>query len=272
MKLLLITSIFFLLAASDNWQPNQAPASKHKFIIAAHRGDHVIYPENTLAAYKEAIKNEADYVEIDLRTTKDGELVSMHDGSVNRMTNGQGQVKDLTLAELESLTVKNKDTTSTAVFRIPTFKQILQLCKNKINIYLDFKAADPAIAYQMIKQYGMEKQVLVYINSAPQFSGWRKAAPKMPLMLSLPDSVKTVAGMGDFITKYQPDILDGSYKQYSSEMVKLAEEKHIPVWPDIQSAGEGAADWDKALAIGLSGLQTDHPAALVKYLKSKGLR
>jgi glycerophosphoryl diester phosphodiesterase len=78
--------------------------------------------------------------------------------------------------------------------------------------------------------------------------------------------------MGDFITKYQPDILDGSYKQYSAEMVKFAEGKHIPVWPDIQSVGEGPADWDKALTAGLSGLQTDHPAALVKYLKGKGLR
>ena len=272
MRLAILTTALLLVGINDNWAPNPAPASKHKFIVAAHRGDHVIYPENTLAAYQEAIKNEADYVEIDLRTTKDGELVSMHDGSVNRMTNGQGQIKDLSLAELESFRVKNKDTTSTETYRIPTFKQILQLCKNKINIYLDFKAADPAIAYQMIRQYGMEKQVLVYINSAPQFTGWRKAAPEMPLMLSLPDSVKTVTGMEDFISKYQPDILDGSYKQYNADMVKLAESKHIPVWPDIQSAGEGPADWDKALTVGLSGLQTDHPAALVKYLKGKGLR
>ncbi|WP_419699595.1 glycerophosphodiester phosphodiesterase family protein [Mucilaginibacter sp. NFX135] len=272
MRLAILITVLFLLAVGDNWQPNPAPVSKHKFIISAHRGDHVIYPENTLAAYQEAIKNEADYVEIDLRTTKDGELVSMHDGTVNRMTNGQGQVKDLALAELEQLRVKSKDTTSTEIYRIPTFKQILQLCKNKINIYLDFKAADPALAYQMIKQYGMEKQVLVYINSAPQFTGWRKAAPKMPLMLSLPDSVKTVAGMDSFIMKYQPDILDGSYKQYNADMVKFAEDKHIPVWPDIQSGGEGPADWDKALAVGLSGFQTDHPAALVKYLKGKGLR
>jgi glycerophosphoryl diester phosphodiesterase len=272
MKLLLIPTILLLLYGGDNWQPNPAPASKHKFIVAAHRGDHVVYPENTLAAYQEAIKNEADYVEIDLRTTKDAELISMHDANINRMTNGTGMVKDLTLNELEQLKVKSKDTISKVTYRIPTFKQILQLCKNKINIYLDFKAADPAVAYQMIKQYGMEKQVLVYINSAEQFTGWRKAAPKMPLMLSLPDSVKNVAGMESFINKYQVDILDGSYKQYDADMVKFAESKHIPVWPDIQSAGEGPADWDKALDKGLTGLQTDHPAALVKYLKGKGLR
>lgn len=272
MRLVIVTAIFLLLSGTDSWQPNPAPASKHKFIVAAHRGDHVIYPENTLAAYREAIKNEADYVEIDLRTTEDGQLISMHDASVNRMTNGSGLVKDLTFNKLEQLKVKNKDTTSVEIHRIPTFKQILKLCKNKINIYLDFKAADPAAAYQMIREYKMEKQVLVYINGANQFTGWRKAAPQMPLMLSLPDSVKSVGGMEQFIDRYQVDILDGSYKQYNAEMVKFAESKHIPIWPDIQSAGEGPADWDKALAIGLTGLQTDHPAALVKYLKEKGLR
>jgi glycerophosphoryl diester phosphodiesterase len=270
MKLFLTILILFFV--TDTWQPNPAPLSKHQFIVAAHRGDHVIYPENTLAAYQEAIKNEADYVEIDLRTTKDGELISMHDANVNRMTNGKGLINELTLDELEQLKVKSKDTTSKEVYRIPAFKQILQLCKNKINIYLDFKSADPAIAYRMIKQYGMEKQVLVYINSVEQFTCWRQAAPKMPLMLSLPDSVKNVTSMESFINKYQVDILDGNYKQYSADMIKFAAGKHIPVWPDIQSAVEGPADWDKALDKGLTGLQTDHPAALIKYLKGKGLR
>jgi glycerophosphoryl diester phosphodiesterase len=82
-------------------------------------------PKIPLAAYQEAIKNEADYVEIDLRTTKDGELVSMHDGSINRMTNGKGNLKDFTLDELEQLKVKSKDTTDKTIYRVPTFKQIL---------------------------------------------------------------------------------------------------------------------------------------------------
>jgi glycerophosphoryl diester phosphodiesterase len=271
MQLFFISIISFVLAIGG-FTPNPAPKSKHKFIVAAHRGDHVIYPENTLAAYQEAIKNEADYVEIDLRTTKDGELVSMHDGSVNRMTDGKGYVKDLTLDELEKLQVKSRDTTDKTVYRIPTFKQILAGCKNHISIYLDFKAADPEQAYQMIKQYGMEKHVLVYINGPAQFTGWRKAAPQMPLMLSLPDSVKTVAGMDSFINQYHPDVLDGSYSQYTNDMVTLAAKYNIPVWPDIQSAGEGPADWNKALDKGLRGLQTDHPALLVKFLKDKGLR
>ena len=271
MRFSIITAII-LLTGLGSYIPNPVPVSKHKFIVVAHRGDHVIYPENTLEAYQEAIKNEADYVEIDLRTTKDGGLVSMHDATLNRMSNGTGLVKDISLTELLQLKVKSKDTAATQVFRVPTFKQILKLCKNKINIYLDFKAADPAIAYELIKEYGMEKQVLVYINSEAQYTGWRKAAPKMPLMLSMPDSVKSVPSMQSFLNRYQPDVLDGSYKQYTSGMVQLANKNKLPVWPDIQSGGEGPADWDKALAAGLTGLQTDHPRALVSYLKTKELR
>jgi len=47
---------------------------------------------------------------------------------------------------------------------------------------------------------------------------------------------------------------------------------NLPAWPDIQSKDEGPQDWDQAIAKGFMGLQTDHPAALVKYLKGKGLR
>ncbi|OOQ57177.1 glycerophosphodiester phosphodiesterase family protein [Mucilaginibacter pedocola] len=264
---LLLLILFF--SGLDVEVLNPPPKSKHTFIVIAHRGDHVIYPENSLEAYREAIKNEADYIEIDLRTTKDSQLVSMHDSKVDRMANAKGALSSFTLAELKQLKLKAKDSTRT--YRIPTFAEILKLAKGKINIYLDFKDADPAAAYKMICQYHMEKQVLVYINSEAQLTGWRKAGPEMPLMLSLPDSVKTVAGMQQFTQKYHPDLLDGDYSQYTRNMLLHAALTGYPVWPDIQSATEDA-NWDKAIDKGLKGLQTDHPAMLVKYLKGKGLR
>ena len=252
-------------------QPNPAPKARHRFIVICHRGDHVRYPENTLAAYAEAIRNGADYVEIDLRTTKDSALVSMHDGTVDRMTNGKGAVKDISFAEIQQLRVKSRDSLDKTVYRVPAFEEILRLCKDKIYIYIDFKNASAAAAYAMLKKYGMEKQVLIYINSAQQFTDWRHVAPAMPLMFSLPENVKDVAGIKSFINDVKPDILDGSWRQYSKEMVQFANDQHIPVWPDIQSKDEDK-EWPGAMAIGLKGLQTDHPAALIKYAGSKGLR
>jgi glycerophosphoryl diester phosphodiesterase len=267
--LILLTSCIVWINVSA--QTNPAPSARHKFIVICHRGDHVIYPENTLAAYAEAIKNGADYVEIDLRTTKDSALVSMHDGTVDRMTNAKGAVKDKTLAEIQQLQVKSRDSLDKTVYRVPTFEEILNLCKDRIYIYIDFKNASASATYAMLKKYGMEKQVLVYINGIQQFIDWRHVAPDMPLMFSLPNSAKDVESMKTFINQVKPDILDGNWKEYTKEMVQFANELHIPVWPDIQSKDEDK-NWDAAIALGFKGLQTDHPAAMIKYLTEKGLR
>ncbi|WP_114936613.1 glycerophosphodiester phosphodiesterase [Mucilaginibacter endophyticus] len=250
--------------------PNPVPALRHKFIVIAHRGDHVNNPENTLLAYTQAIKDGADYVEIDLRTTKDGKLISLHNESVDRMTNGKGLVKDMTLAEIKKLKINSKDQAQTLT--IPTFEEILELCKNKIYIYIDFKEADARAAYAVLKRYGMELQVLVYINKAEQFTDWRTVAPKMPLMLSLSDEVRDNTSLIKFINQAHPDVLDGGYKQYNKELVTTANSRHVPAWPDGQSGFEGPSVWDEAIAKDLTGLQTDQPEALINYLKQKGLR
>ena len=272
MKVIALVTIILFFAVTAYCQPNPAPAARHKYIVAAHRGDHTVYPENTLEGYAMAIKDRADYIEIDLRTTADGQLVSMHDASTDRMTGFKGLIKSLTLQQLQALKVKAKSSADTASFRIPLFEEILKLCKDKIYIYIDFKEADATATLDMLKRYHMEKQVLVYINKPSQVTDWRKTYPTMPLMFSMPDSVKDVESMRKFIGTWHPDILDGNYNTYTKQMLAFADSLNIPVWPDAQSPVEGPLVWDKAIATGLKGLQTDNPPALIKYLEGKGLR
>jgi glycerophosphoryl diester phosphodiesterase len=155
---------------------------------------------------------------------------------------------------------------------IPLFTQVLDLCKDKIYIYLDFKNADPAAAWREIVKRGMEKQFLVYINAPHQFYEWRKAAPAVPLMVSLPANVRSADSLVGFLNRYHPDILDGDFDEYTPEMIKAAAGLGCLVLPDIQRPGENAALWDAAIRKGLEGLQTDHPAALIGFLKEKGIR
>ncbi|MGZ3872995.1 MAG: glycerophosphodiester phosphodiesterase [Mucilaginibacter sp.] len=267
----LIAALFCLLTKVDYAQ-NPVPKARHKYIVIAHRGDHTIYAENTLEGYAATIKDGADYIEIDLRTTSDGQLVSMHDASVNRMTNGKGQIKDMTLQQVRELKVGVKGKPDSDAYRVPEFEQILELCKDKIYIYIDFKEADATATYELLKKYHMENQALVYINKASQITDWRKTYPAMPLMLSLPDSVKDTGAMKNFLGKYHPDVLDGGYKEYNKELVAFAVAAGIPVWPDVQGPLEGPVVWDKAVDLGLKGVQTDNPPALIKYLEQKGLR
>ncbi len=267
--------VFILFASQTNIAYSQKapiPKSKNAFVVISHRGNHVAAQENTLAAFQNAINVGADYVEIDLRTSKDSQLVIMHDATVNRMTNGIGKVSDLTWAELKQLKVIEKNHPEWPEQSIPLFSEVLKLCKGKINIYLDFKNADVNASYQALKKAGMQHSVIVYINAAHQLVEWKKIAPQIPLMVSLPDSVQSAAQLNSFLDQYKIHLLDGSYKEYTVEMVNAAKAKNIPVWPDIQSATEGPEQWEKAINLGFTGLQTDHPEAMVNYLKNKKRR
>ena len=276
MKIYSYLLLVFILSASQtnvvDGQKAPIPKSKNAFVVISHRGNHVAAQENTLAAFQNAINVGADYVEIDLRTSKDSQLVIMHDATVNRMTNGIGKVSDLSWAELKQLKVIEKNHPEWPEQSIPLFSEVLKLCKGKINIYLDFKNADVNASYQALKKAGMQHSVIVYINAAHQLVEWKRIAPQIPLMVSLPDSVQSAAQLNSFLDQYKIHLLDGSYKEYTVEMVNAAKAKNIPVWPDIQSATEGPEQWKKAINLGFTGLQTDHPEAMVNYLKNKKRR
>lgn len=267
MLLLLIAFLGNVEATAQN--APVLPAAKNKLVVIAHRGNHVNVPENSLASYEEAIKSGADYVEIDLRTSKDGMLMILHDATVDRMTNGQGNVADKTWAELQSLQLKNPKADDPTAYRIPEFREVLRLCKNRIYIYLDFKNADVAETWKQIQAEGMEKQIVVYLNKVPDYKKWRSVAPQMPLMTSLFDEVKNKDQLRYFLGQVKIEALDNIYDK---EMVQAAQSDGVSVWLDVQSPSEGPEAWNNALQKGVNGIQTDQPEVLVKYLTTNGWR
>jgi len=249
-------------------QTTSLPKKEHKLIVIAHRGSHLKFPENSLAAYENAIKEGADYVEIDLRTTKDGHLVIMHDGSINKMTGEKGEIKDLNFSQLRNLKLIPPVKSDTTTYRIPEFSDVLKLCKGRINIYLDFKDANVQKTYNLLKQSGMQNSVVVYLNKEEQYGQWKKIAPKIPLMSSVPENVN-VAQVNSFLDATHLDVVDNAY---TADLVNLMHKRKIAVWLDVQSSDEGPAKWEQALKLGVDGLQTDHPEKLIKYLEDQGKR
>ena len=111
--------------------------STDNIYVAAHRGWSTKYPENTLEAMKAALEIGADQLETDVRITKDGELVLMHDATVDRTTNGTGKVCDLTLAEIRQLDAGIKKAPEFAGLQVPTFIEFMELVKDHPTITLD---------------------------------------------------------------------------------------------------------------------------------------
>ncbi len=269
-RIFLINIICLLLSTQLIAQSfvKQLPKSKNNLIVIAHRGDHTIAPENSSMSIQNAIKDGADYVELDIRTTKDGQLVLMHDATVDRMTNGMGKVRDLNFDEIRKLKLFNKQILNPDTLQIPTFEEALKICKNKINIYLDFKDANVQQVYAAIKNEGMENQMVVYINAPNQYTDWRKWVPSMPLIVSLNKKVKDSAEMVSYLKNIQIDILDGDWTEYTPETVNAALKMGVPVWADMQSPNENEDYWKQGISLGLSGIQTDHPKELVLTLKN----
>ena len=114
------------LEKNDSYMKNQ-----NTCLIFAHRGSKCNRPENTLAAFQEALRVKADGIELDVHLTKDDQLVVIHDEKVNRTTSGKGRVRDLSLAELKQLDAGSWFDRRFKGEAIPTLEEVLKLLKNE---------------------------------------------------------------------------------------------------------------------------------------------
>jgi glycerophosphoryl diester phosphodiesterase len=109
-------------------------------LVIAHRGASGNAPENTLAAFKKAVALGATFIETDLQLSRDARFVAIHDPTVNRTTNGQGAVHEMTLAELRRLDAGSWFGSEFAGERIPTLQEILEFSKKyDVVFYLEIK-------------------------------------------------------------------------------------------------------------------------------------
>ena len=113
--------------------------SMDNIYVAAHRGWSSGYPENTMASMKAALEIGVDQLETDIRVTKDGELVLIHDASVDRTTNGTGAVIDFTLEELKKLDAGSWKGSEFEGMQIPTLIEFMELVKDHPTITLDME-------------------------------------------------------------------------------------------------------------------------------------
>lgn len=129
-------------------------AQKINAVRVGHRGASGYEPENTLLAFQKAIDVGADMVELDVHMCKSGELVVMHDDTVDRTTNGTGRIEDKTLAELKGLECQKGE-------RIPTLPEVLDLLDKKIKVDIE------------IKGKGTANQVRAIIEEYVDSHGWK---------------------------------------------------------------------------------------------------
>ena len=139
-------------------------------LAISHRACMVECPENTLQAIEWAAQAGADAIEIDLRATGDGELVVIHDKTVNRTTNGRGRVGKLTLTEIRSLDAGNGQ-------RVPTMDEAFAFTrKTHLRLLLDLKdvrGIDPSVVYEALVRHQLTERVIIGARSVDQLIAFK---------------------------------------------------------------------------------------------------
>jgi glycerophosphoryl diester phosphodiesterase len=120
-----------------------------------HRGARAYAPENTLTSYRKAIEIGVDAIELDVRKTKDGQIVVIHDADVKRTTNGEGLVGELTLAQIKGFSAEGGE-------KIPTLREALGFIDKKVKVFIELKETGlEEQVLDIVREQGLEKNVVV---------------------------------------------------------------------------------------------------------------
>lgn len=158
--------------------------------IIAHRGDSDSRPENTLAAFAGALEVGADLVEFDVQLSKDGHVVVIHDPSVDRTTDGRGNVREMTLADLRALKAgyPRRFGDAFAGERVPTLADALGMLRGRARVMIEIKSdavtddSDGGIearALAEVRRAGLEKDVAVISFDRRALVRCRQHAPEI---------------------------------------------------------------------------------------------
>jgi glycerophosphoryl diester phosphodiesterase len=235
-----------------------------RIVVIAHRGEHLHHPENTLAAFQGAVEAGADFFELDVRTTADGKLVLMHDATVDRMTGGIGEVAKMKFDDLRTLEVGENRGPGFPANRIPTFDEALEFAHGKIGVYIDSKQISATDAVAAVRRHDMEDHVVVYGNPA-YLKQVGTLAPRMRLM----PEARNPTVLRTLIDTLALKVAAFDASDFNAGTIQVARAAQVAIYVDRLGPADNPAGWQDAIDRGAAGIQTDHPAELVRYLKSK---
>lgn len=259
-------------------------------LIASHRGDWRNACENSLEAIENAIKMGVDIVEVDLAKTKDGQLILMHDRTLDRTTTGSGAVSDHTLAEVKTLYLRNGCHIKT-IYKVPTLEEALLVAKGRIMLNLD-KAFDYFDqVYDLLQKTGTTDLAIMKSN-APAEEVKREYGKYLKEVVFMPkvnlDEKEAIKKLNDYLHVLNPAAIEFKFAHDSNRLpheVKCLMEGRCRIWYNtLWDTHAGGHDDDCSLinpdsgygylidALGATILQTDRPAYLIDYLKKKEMK
>ena len=158
---LCLSSLIFMLSCNGKQQEDEKMDKSENNLqpkIIAHRGGAKLAPENTLAAFKNAISIGVDMIEIDVHLSKDSNIIVIHDATLNRTTDGTGEIKNLSLAEIKNYDAGSWFSKDFDNEKVPTLSEVLETINGKVVLLIEIKDGDE-------RYPGLEKKIVEAVKN-----------------------------------------------------------------------------------------------------------
>lgn len=276
MKQLLV--VLFLAGLAGVAASAETPrASAQHVVLVAHRGLAPGLPENTMAAFEASAAAGVRVIEIDLRGTADGEIVVMHDETVDRTTTGKGAVSDLTLAEVRAFDAGVRTGPAHSGQRVPTYAEALAFARRTgVILLLDIKESrtlDIAKIVRLTEQNDAVLNVIVGARSLSDLGRFQALNPNLRTLGFIPDAgdIDAFVDAGADIIRLWPEWIRGEASArgpipaacsgVKNCLASRVQARGRPVWTTAGEAGE--AELSALIGSGVNGILTDRPDVLV---------
>lgn len=258
-------------------------------LVVAHRGEWAEMPENSIAAIEAARVAGADIVEFDVQPCADGELVVIHDDTLDRTTDGTGRVAQMCFADIASLRLRagaGGPQASLTAMRMPTLTEALEAARGRILVNIDTKymrdlerVAETVLALDMADEVVLKGPVeLDGDNCRFLDAPWYGAIPFMPLMPARPGRFAEDAER--VIESFKPVMLEIDFSNLADVIAarSVLDTTGVRLWTntldivhsldysDSRALRDPEAVWGTLIEAGITVLQTDRSAALAQYL------
>ena len=253
-----------------------------KFLVIAHRGGPSLGPESTLYTFRKAVKLGVDVLEMDVRSTRDGQLIILHDDTVSRTTNATGPAQNYTLVDLKKLDAAHRwspDNGQTFPLRnkgvqIPTLSEVFEAFpQTKLNLEIkEARSSTIQSLCRLIRDHQMTSNVVVASFDTDSLKEFRRLCPQVAtsagasearLFFGLQKAYLEAAYSPDAQVLQVPEAL-GDLRIVDKRFIDAAHARNmrVQVWlvNDVRSM-------QRLLELGVDGIMTDYPQRLMELLK-----
>jgi glycerophosphoryl diester phosphodiesterase len=230
--------------------------------ISLHRGANRYAPENTLPAFTKAVRMGVDFVEFDVRMTRDGAFFLLHDSRLEGKTDGNGPIDQQTTETIRRISAGVKFGQTYAAVRLPSLDEFLGEVAGKVELYFDAKAIPPADLAAALERYHVVDRTVVY--QSPSYLGKLKEInPRIRGLapLGYAEDLESLA------TRLKPYAVDAAWEILSKDLIERCHRAGIKVFSDALGSHETIDNYLKAMDWGIDVIQTDHPLRVMRAIE-----